>query len=176
MNSRTFHPTLYLVCAASLALGAAGAPPVAAQPLSQEEKVLASDYIVTGAVIRVICREYDPAHHRVLDVEDARCNDSWSKSTDWVIEAENLLCRKAPPDPHVLLRITPSTQLPTVGRQRQHYVGKKMIFFLRRARVTRRDGSTVEALRFAKGRRIAFPQPISTLDQLLPALNKLCPY
>lgn len=176
MNSRTFHPTLYLVGAASLALGAAGAPPVAAQPLSQEEKVLASDYIVTGAVIRVICREYDPAHHRVLDVEDARCNDSWSKSTDWVIEAENLLCRKAPPDPHVLLRITPSTQLPTVGRQRQHYVGKKMIFFLRRARVTRRDGSTVEALRFAKGRRIAFPQPISTLDQLLPALNKLCPY
>jgi len=176
MNSRTFHPTLYLVCAASLALGAAGAPPVAAQPLSQEEKVLASDYIVTGAVIRVICREYDPAHHRVLDVEDARCNDSWSKSTDWVIEAENLLCRKAPPDPHVLLRITPSTQLPTVGRQRQHYVGKKMIFFLRRAQVTRRDGSTVEALRFAKGRRIAFPQPISTLDELLPALNKLCPY
>ena len=155
---------------------AAGASPVAAQPLSQEEKVLASDYIVTGAVIRVICREYDPAHHRVLDVEDARCNDSWSKSTDWVIEAENLLCRKAPPDPHVLLRITPSTQLPTVGRQRRHYVGKKMIFFLRRARVTRHDGSTVEALRFAKGRRIVFPQPISTLDRLLPALNKLCPY
>ena len=176
MNSRTFHPTLSLVCAASLALGAAGASPVAEQPLSQEEKVQASDYIVTGAVIRIICREYDPAHHRVLDVEDARCDDSWSKSTDWVIEAENLLCRKAPPDPHVLLRITPSTQLPTVGRQRQHYVGKKMIFFLRRALVTRHDGSTVEALRFAEGRRIAFPQPISTLDRLLPALNKLCPY
>ena len=176
MNSRLFHAAPWLVCTAAFAFCAAGASPVAAQPLSQEEKVLASDYIVTGAVIRVICRDYDPAHHRVVDVEDARCDDSWSKGTDWVIEAENLLCRKAPPDPHVLLRITPSTQLPTVGRQRQHYVGKKMIFFLRRARVTRRDGSTVEALHFAEGRRVAFPQPISTLDQLLPALNKHCPY
>jgi len=138
--------------------------------------VLASDYIVTGIVIRIICREYDPAHHRVLDVEDARCNDNWSKSTDWVIEAENLLCRKRPPDPHVLLRITPSTQLRTVGRQRRHYAGKKMIFFLRRALVSMRDGSTVEALRFAKGRRTVFPQPLSTLEKLLPALNKHYPY
>jgi len=176
MKSKLFHPAVCLICAGWISLGAAGASGSAAQPLSQEEKVLASDYIVTGTVIRILCREYDPAHHRVLDVEDARCNDSWSKSTDWVIEAENLLCRKRPPDPHVLLRITPSTQLRTVGRQRRHYAGKKMIFFLRRALVSMRDGSTVEALRFAKGRRTVFPQPLSTLERLLPALNKHCPY
>jgi len=176
MKSKLFHCAVYLVCVAAGALSAAGGLRAAAGPLSQEEKVLASDYIVTGTVIRIICREYNPARHRVLDVEDARCNDSWEKTTDWVIEADNLLCRKAPPDPHVLLRITPSTQLPTVGRQREHYLDKKMIFFLRRALVTRRDGSTVEALRFAEGRQTVFPQPVSTLDALLPALNKHCPY
>ncbi len=140
-----------------------------------EEKVAASDYVIIGKVIRIICREYDPARHRMRDIEDGRCNDGWSKSTDWIIEADALLCGKAPPDPHVLLRITPATELRTVGRQRRHYEGKKMIFFLRRALVTRRDGSTSEALRFAQGRRIAFPQPLSTLHTLAPALEKLCP-
>lgn len=172
MKSRLFRPAAFLICALALLIGASRAAP---QPLSQDEKVLVSDYIVIGTVIRIICREYIPARHRVIDIEDQRCNDSWSKSTDWVIEAEGLLCRKAPPDPHVLLRITPETQLRTVERQRQHYVGKKMIFFLRRALVSMRDGSTMEALRFAKGRRIAFPQPLSTLETLVPALKKHCP-
>ena len=139
-----------------------------------DEKVVASDYIIIGKVIRVICREHDQSGHRVLDIEGDRCNDGWSKSTDWVLEADVLLCSKAPPDPYVLLRITPSTELPTVGRQRRHYQGKKMIFFLRRARLVQRDGSEVESLRFAEGRRVAFPQPLSTLDKLAPALRKHC--
>jgi len=139
-----------------------------------DEKVIASDYIIIGTVIRVICREYDKSRHRVLDIETDRCNDAWSKGTDWVIETEALLCGKAPPDPHVLLRITPSTELPTAGRQRQHYQGKTMIFFLRRERLIGRNGTAVETLRFAKGRRVAFPQPRSTLEKLAPALNKHC--
>ena len=177
---KTFLSSIYLGCAALLlyALCPAkllAASPSAAGPLSIEEKVTASDYIIVGKVIRIICREYDASRHRVLDIEDGRCNDGWAKSTDWVIEADALLCRKAPPDPNVLLRITPATQLRTVGRQRRHYAGKKMIFFLRRAQVIRRDGSAVEALRFAGGRRIAYPQPLSTLEQLAPALKKHCP-
>ena len=64
-----------------------------------DEKVVASDYIIIGKVIRVICREYDQRGHRVLDIEGDRCNDGWSKSTDWVLEADVLLCSKAPPDP-----------------------------------------------------------------------------
>lgn len=163
-----------LVSALACVTGTPPAAVAAPRALSYEEKVLASDYVIIGTVIRIICREYDPARHRVLDVEDERCNDGWSRTTDWVIEAEALLCRKTPPDPHVLLRITPATELCTVGRQRRHYSGRKMIFFLRRALVSRRDGSTVEALRFAKGRRTVFPQPLSTLEKLVPALNKHC--
>ena len=171
---------IYLGCAALLLCALCpprllAASPSAAGSLSIEEKVVASDYIIVGKVIRIICREYDASRHRVLDVEDHRCNDGWSKSTDWVIEADALLCSKAPPDPDVLLRITPATQLRTLGRQRRHYAEKKMIFFLRRAQVVRRDGSAVEALRFARGRRIAFPQPLSTLEKLAPALKKHCP-
>jgi len=162
-----------MLCALCMAHAVATSPP-AAKSLSMDEKVIASDYVIIGKVVRVICREYDKRRHRVLDIEDDRCNDSWSKGTDWVIEAEALLCSKALPDPHVLLRITPSTELPTVGRQRRHYEGKKMIFFLRSARVIRRDGSAVDALRFAKGRRVAFPQPLSTLEKLAPALKKHC--
>ena len=143
--------------------------------MSIDEKVIASDYVIVGKVIRIICRQYDTARRRVIDIEDDRCNDEWSKSTDWVIEADALLCGKAPPDPHVLLRITPATELRTVGRQRRHYLGNKMIFFLGRIPATRRAGTTVEALSFARGRRIAFPQALSTLDKLTPALNKHCP-
>ena len=175
LNSRLFARAVALICALTCSQATTAASPPAARALSMEEKVAASDYIIIGKVIRIICREYDPARHRVRDFEDARCNDGWSKSTDWIIEADALLCSKAPPDPHVLLRVTPATELRTVGRQRQHYEGKKMIFFLRRALVTRRDGSTIEALRFARGRRIVFPQPLSTLHTLAPALETLCP-
>jgi hypothetical protein len=175
MKSKLFCPAACLVCALACSSGASGASRPAPQPLSNDEKVLASDYIVIGTVIRIICREYKPDRHRVIDIEDQRCNDSWSKSTDWVIEADALLCRKAPPDPHVLLRITPATTLRTVGQQHRHYAGKKMIFFLRRAMLIKRDGATVEALRFAKGRQTVFPQPLSTLEKLVPALKKYCP-
>ncbi len=175
MKSKLFYCAAGLIWALGWPSGAWGATRPASQPLSNGEKVIASDYIVIGTVIRIICREYKPDLHRVFDIEDERCNDSWSKTTDWVIKAEALLCRKAPPDPHVLLRLTPATQLHTVARQREHYMGKKMIFFLRRALVSRRDGSTVEALRFAKGRQTAFPQPLSTLEKLIPAIQKHCP-
>ena len=176
-NSKSKRPlqAVFLGCALACSFGTLGASPSAPRPLSYDEKVLASDYIIVGTVIRIICREYDPVRHRVLDIEDRRCNDAWSKTTDWVIEADVLLCSKTLPDPHVLLRITPATELRTVGRQRRHYAGKKMIFFLRRAMLSRRDGSTVEVLRFAKGRRTAFPQPLSTLEKLAPAIKKHCP-
>lgn len=174
MISKLFSSALGLLCMWSLSLGAWGASRPAYQPLSQDEKVRLSDYVVIGTVIRIICRQYDPARHRVFDIEDERCNDKWSKSIDWVIKAEGLLCRKAPPDPHVLIRITPVTQLRTVGQQRRYYMDKKMIFFLRRALVTKRDGSTVEALRIAKGRQTVYPQPISTLEKLVPAMKKHC--
>jgi len=113
MKSSQFRPAACLICALALLIGVSRAEP---QPLSQDEKVLASGYIVVGTVIRIICREYIPARHRVIDIEDQRCNDSWSKSTDWVIEAEGLLCREAPPDPHVLLRITPETLVPALKK------------------------------------------------------------
>lgn len=70
-----------LVSALACVTGTPPAAVAAPRALSYEEKVLASDYVIIGTVIRIICREYDPARHRVLDVEDERCNDGWSRTT-----------------------------------------------------------------------------------------------
>lgn len=173
MRPALFSWLAVLACAFAWSSGASSVPRPA--PLTSEEKVLASDYVVVGTVVRIICIERDRAGRRVLEFDDPRCNDDWARSTHWIVRVQRLLCRKAGPDPHVFVRINPATELRTVRQQRQRYVGKQTIFFLARPSIRKGKDFDAEILQFAKGRRIAFPQPASTLNTLAPALEKHCP-
>ncbi len=165
---------LQLACLLILACGFPGPGDIWAasrpQPpaMTPEEKVLASDYVVVGAVVDIICVERRPGTPRAVEIDQKRCNDDWAQGAHWVVRIDRLLCSKMPESPYVFVRIEPATELRTVRQQREHYFARNTVFFLQQ--VAAPDGT--EVYWFAKGRRIAFPQAASTLTELAPVLAR----
>ena len=165
---------LQLACLWVVACGFLGPEGVCAasrpQPsaLTPEEKVLASDYVVVGAVVGIICVERRHGTPGAVEIDQKRCNDDWARGAHWILRIDRLLCSRLPQDPYRYVRIHPATELRTVRQQREHYFARDTVFFLQR--VAGRDDTDV--YRFAKGRRVAFPQAASTLTELAPVLGR----
>jgi hypothetical protein len=159
---------LMAACGCFEAAGAGAASRPQPPAMTPEEKVLASDFVVVGSVVDIICVEKRPGTPRDVEIDQKRCNDDWARGAHWVARLDRLLCSKLPQEPYVFVRIEPATELRTVRQQREHYLGRGTIFFLQE--VADRDGTAV--YRFAMGRRIAFPQAASTLTELAPVLAR----
>ncbi len=159
---------LLAACGLFEAAGAGAASRPQPPAMTPEEKVLASDYVVVGAVVDIICVERRPGTPRAVEIDQKLCNDDWAQGAHWVVRIDRLLCSRLPQDPYVFVRLEPATELRTVRQQREHYLARGTVFFLQE--VAGRDGTAVYW--FAKGRRIAFPQAASTLTELAPVLAR----